>query len=86
MANVRTKAEPQTASDPAPKETREHLCSVAFCPIGLTLNTLEEARPDVIEHLLLAGREILLAAKAVIDANTERSGDGSSRLERIEIA
>ena len=82
MADVRTDAEPRTAPDP---EAREHACSVPFCPIGMTLNTLQEARPDVVEHLLLAGRELLLAAKAVIDANAERAGEGS-RLERIEIA
>ncbi len=83
MVDVRTDAGTQTESG---SEAREHPCSVAFCPIGLTLNTLQEAQPDVIEHLLLAGRELLLAAKAVLDANAGRSGDGSSRLERIDIA
>lgn len=63
------------------------LCSVAFCPICTMVTAMGEARPELVEHLLLAGREMLLAARAVIDARLE-SMDGDERktkLERIRI-
>jgi hypothetical protein len=60
------------------------VCPVGFCPIGVALSAVQGARPDAVEHLLAAGREFLLAARAVIDARTGESG-ASSTLERIEI-
>jgi hypothetical protein len=61
---------------------------VAFCPIALTLSAVEPLKPDVVEHLLVAGREFFLAAKAVLDARAEdlRRDEGSPRLEKIDIA
>ncbi|HEU4527922.1 MAG TPA: hypothetical protein VFT80_08340 [Actinomycetota bacterium] len=67
---------------------REHVCNVAFCPIGLALSTMQGAAPDVLEHLLKAAQEFLLAAKAVIDARAsdfEGETAGGS-LQRIEIS
>ena len=64
------------------------VCSVAFCPIGLTLTGVQTAGSDALEHLLAAAREFLLAAKSVLDARAE-DVDPSRRsrgLERIEIA
>jgi hypothetical protein len=70
-----------------PASAREHVCNVAFCPIGLALSTVQGAAPDVLEHLLKATQEFLLAAKAVIDARASdlegEQADGS--LHRIEI-
>jgi hypothetical protein len=67
-----------------------HVCDVAFCPIGLALTAAERVQPDVVSHLLLAGREFFLAAKAVMDARAEdleRDGatEGRARMERIDI-
>lgn len=71
-----------THADPA-----RHVCDVAFCPIGLALSAVQPLKPDVVEHLLLAGREFLLAAKAVLDARVGETDDGgvSPKLERIDI-
>ena len=74
-----------------PEEPARHdgaVCSVAFCPIGLALGTVNRASPELTEHLLSAGREFLLAAKAVIDARAAdiREGGKPTKLERIEIA
>jgi hypothetical protein len=71
------------ASSPAPS----HVCSVAFCPIGMALTSIQGAGPEVLDHLLAAAREFLLAARAVIDA---RAADfegraGTAGLEKIEI-
>jgi hypothetical protein len=67
-----------------------HVCDVAFCPIGLALTAAEHVQPEVVSHLLLAGREFFLAAKAVMDARAEDLGrdaapEGRARMERIDI-
>ena len=78
--------EPQAGEHAAPS------CNVGFCPICLAVTAMQPLRPEVIEHLLVAGREFFLAAKAVIDARAEQfsgeNGDGSkrgTRLEKIDI-
>jgi len=78
--------DPGTASG-AGKGAARHVCDVAFCPIGLALSAVQPLKPDVVEHLLIAGREFLLAAKAVIDARAAEEGDAgpAPTLERIDI-
>jgi hypothetical protein len=84
--------EPHREPEPEAGQPREgsHVCDVAFCPIGLALTAAERVQPDVVSHLLLAGREFFLAAKAVMDARAEdlerdaASGSGA-RMERIDI-
>jgi hypothetical protein len=102
MAETRTRAEQRTtrktatkaaeAPREAPKEEPKaappaHVCNVAFCPIGLALSTVQGAAPDVLEHMLKAAQEFLLAAKAVIDNRAKDFEDepDKSNLERIEI-
>jgi hypothetical protein len=53
----------------------------------MLVTAMGEARPELVEHLLLAGREMLLAARAVIDARLEamEEREKGSRLERISI-
>jgi hypothetical protein len=60
-------------------------CTVAFCPICATVTAVGQARPDLVEHVLMAGREMLLALRALIDARLEGGGDGSTKLERLTI-
>jgi hypothetical protein len=76
-----------TVPGPAgPGEARagDHLCSVGFCPVAMLLTATQQVRPEVMEHLLAAGREFLLAAKAVLDARAEGIAR-TSTLEHIEI-
>src|SRR6266542_3381522 len=47
------------------------LCSIAFCPICTFVTAMGDVRPELIEHLILASREALLAVRAVIDARLE---------------
>ncbi len=72
------------ASAPGPGK---HVCDVAFCPIGLALSAVQPIKPDVVEHLLVAGREFLLAAKAVIDARVGETDEQEAppTFERIDI-
>jgi hypothetical protein len=38
-----------------------------FCPFCAGLAALREARPEAVEHLVKAGAELLLAARALLD-------------------
>jgi hypothetical protein len=67
-------------------------CPVAWCPICLTVTTVQPMKPELVEHLLKAGTEMLLALRAVVDARAdEMTADGSGRpkgtssLEKIEL-
>jgi len=60
-------------------------CSFVLCPICTALSAAQEVRPEAIQHLMAASRELLLAARTFIDARVQSSG-GSSRLEKIDIA
>jgi hypothetical protein len=63
---------------------RQPVCPVGFCPIGFALTATDQIRPEVVEHLLAAGREFLLAMKAFVDARAEGMAR-TSPLESIEI-
>ena len=68
----------ETAPPPA-------VCAVGFCPICMAVTALGEARPELVEHLLLAGREVLLAFRSIIDARLE-GAEASPNLERITLS
>jgi hypothetical protein len=61
------------------------ICSVAFCPICAAVTAFGDARPDLVEHLLVAGREMLLAIRALIDARLEGAAERPMKLERLKI-
>ncbi len=81
------RAQRETESQAAHSAQPSHVCSVAFCPIGMALTSIQGAGPEVLDHLLAAAREFLLAARAVIDARAAdlEGTDGADRLEKIEI-
>jgi len=61
-------------------------CSFSFCPICMALTAVGEARPELIEHLLVASREALLALRSIIDARLDGTPDARpTRLERLTI-
>ncbi|HYX10612.1 MAG TPA: hypothetical protein VE817_01445 [Candidatus Acidoferrum sp.] len=66
-------------------------CPVAWCPICMAVTAVQPLKPEVIEHLLRAGTEMLLAFRGVIDARADEmdptGGDepGPTRLEKIDI-
>jgi hypothetical protein len=72
---------------PSAAEATKQVCPVPFCPIGLAFTVMRTAKPDVVDHLVAAGRELLLAARAVVDARTDdvNEGEEPAKLERIEI-
>ncbi|MEO8423296.1 MAG: hypothetical protein ABI595_05200 [Actinomycetota bacterium] len=81
--------EPSSGASAGPAATAEtgHVCSVAFCPIGLALTAVQPLKPDVVEHLLVAGREFFLAAKALLEVRADdlAKDGGSSTFEKIDI-
>jgi hypothetical protein len=79
--------ENESESAAAPASAPSHVCSVAFCPIGMALTSIQGAGPEVLDHLLAAAREFLLAARAVIDARAAdfEGGARAGGLEKIEI-
>jgi hypothetical protein len=78
---------PAEASTAGAAAAAGHVCDVAFCPIGLALTAVQPLKPDVIEHLLVAGREFFLAAKALMDVRADdlTKDGGSSAFEKIDI-
>lgn len=84
--------DPAPEGEPSPRTDAQdgHVCDVAFCPISMALTAAERVQPEVVAHLLVAGREVFLAAKAVMDARAEDLEDAdpsqaSPRMERIDI-
>ena len=65
-------------------ETQQPICSVALCPICLVVTAVGEARPDLVQHLLGASREVLLAVRSLNDARLEGTAK-PSKLERIKV-
>jgi hypothetical protein len=50
-----------------------------FCPLCQAMAALRSARPEAVEHLLKAGAELLLAARALLEgegAGAAGDGDG----------
>ena len=66
-------------------------CPVAWCPICMAVTAVQPLKPEVIEHLLKAGTDMLLAFRGVIDARavemqpTEEDRPDPTRIEKIDI-
>lgn len=86
MAEARRRTT-ETAGEASPDAPAALVCTVALCPICTMVTAVGDVRPELAEHLLLAGRELLLALRALIDARleSEEGNAGSPRLERISI-
>jgi hypothetical protein len=63
-------------------------CNIPFCPICTAVLAGQKGGPEAIGHLFTAARELLLAARAVVDMRTpdvpENKGS-KQRVQRIEI-
>lgn len=91
------KARPKVEAVPEDlqREHQESACPVAWCPVCLAVTAVQPLKPDVVEHLLKAGSELLLAFRAVVDARADefegkgeegaKGGRGSARLEKIDL-
>ena len=52
------------------------------CPICAGLAALRQASPEAVEHLVKAGAELLLAARALLDMTAEPARGPASRRRR----
>lgn len=67
------------------------------CPVCALLRTVRGSQPEVVEHLAVAARELVLALRAAVDAHVDGHGpatdaraaterdQGDERLQRIRI-
>jgi hypothetical protein len=55
-------------SNAEPAQSRGAGPECQVCPICMGLATLRQARPEALEHLMKAGAELLLAARALLEA------------------
>jgi hypothetical protein len=89
MAEAAKRTRSRAASPPSepPIEEREHVCTVGFCPICLAVTAVQPLKPDAVEHLLNAGRELLLAMTSILGARAEETarGEPAPTLTRIDI-
>lgn len=68
----------------------EPVCQVAWCPICFAVGAVQPIQPEVVEHLLKAGTEMLMAFRSVLDARVGQAGEGdedpgATRLEKIDL-
>jgi hypothetical protein len=68
-----------SGSDPSPP-----VCPVALCPICMSITALGEVRPELVEHLLAAGREVMLAMRSILDARLAETAT-PAKLQRLTI-
>ena len=60
----------------------------AGCPICTGLSALRHARPEAVDHLLKAGAEVLLAARALLEAAASDGGPArpaTEGMQRIDV-
>jgi hypothetical protein len=62
----------------------EPACPVGFCPVGMFLTMAGQARPEAVDHLMAAGRELVLAFNAILQTRASQV-DRTSPIERIEV-
>jgi hypothetical protein len=55
------------------------------CPICVLLQALSTTRPEVLQHLLAAGRELTLALQAVVDSQRDAHERGTGKAQRINV-
>lgn len=71
----------RTGTDPA---AQGPACPVGFCPVGMFLTMAGQARPEAMDHLMAAGRELVLAFNAILQSRASQV-DRTSPIEKIEV-
>ncbi|MFU8839188.1 MAG: hypothetical protein ACNA8R_00515 [Nitriliruptoraceae bacterium] len=84
----RSRADTDDGADAAgpPAPHRPELCGI--CPLCSLARTLEETRPELVEHLTEAARHLAAAARALMeppDPGPEAARQPSDRLQRIDL-
>ena len=66
-------------SQPAPSEDHpfEHASDCAYCPICATIAVVRKTRPEVLDHLAAAARELIVAAGIILEEAGEMVGSAT---------
>jgi len=56
-----------------------------MCPICTTVMLLGDIQPELMGHLLAAGREMLLAMRTIIDLRLQEPPDPPKTIQRLHI-
>lgn len=78
------------------EEGHRHPSDCAYCPICATIGVVRNTKPEVMEHLAAAARELIAAAGILLEEAGEAIGsdagpraapesDASSKVRRIDI-
>jgi hypothetical protein len=70
---------------PAPDAATGQAPECQFCPLCQAMAALRSARPEAVEHLLKAGAELLLAARALLEGEARAPAPASDGLQRIDV-
>lgn len=71
------------------RDHTEHTSDCAYCPICATIGVVRKTRPEVLEHLTVAARELLAAAVIFLEEANEvlggepRAADQTSGLDNV---
>lgn len=60
-------------------EAHEHAPDCAYCPICATIAVVRNTKPEVLEHLAAAAREMVIAAGILLEEAESFVGTGESR-------
>ena len=91
MAEAAKRGRSEEAAAPADRTaddaSAQHVCTVGFCPICLAVTAVQPLKPDAVEHLLNAGRELLLAMTAILGSRADETGrtEPTATLTRIDV-
>ena len=62
----------------------EHADNCAYCPICATIGVLRNTKPEVLEHLATAARELITVAGILLEEATEVIGAAESAAKKGE--
>lgn len=61
------------------EDSHDHPSDCAYCPICATIAVVRKTKPEILDHLAAAARELIIAAGILIDEASEAIGDGKPR-------
>ena len=61
------------------EESHVHASDCALCPICATIAVVRKTRPEVLDHLAAAARELIIAAGIMLDEAAQVVGSDGSR-------
>ena len=76
------------------EETHNHGSDCAYCPICATISVVRKTKPEILDHLAAAARELIIAAGIFLEEAGEAIGtegkprsvdDEAPKIRRIDI-